>query len=247
MPMHSHPHVSRACFSLLSAILLAGGLAPSAAAYAPARTVSVRGSATPLVATRGTAITYSIYVRNDNRQAQSVNLRAYLDTRAVWIESMTAGGYSDGSSVRWDNLTLGGNTSRTYQLIARVQDNAPLNEPILLHLQAGASSDTVTVNVIQSDNFYGNDRRYSRQVVRPSYDYNRSYRPPVYRYERTRAEPPRYYSYSDDYYRSRYNDALDYSYDYYSNNRHYRDSDYWGYPYSEDPGFYCDSSRFICR
>jgi hypothetical protein len=108
--------------------------------------VSVRARATPLPAVLGKPITYSMYVRNDDSQIRSVNVRAYLDDE-VRFDVANYGGYEDGDIVRWDAIRIPAYGSRTLSMRGIVQSNAPLGTPLQFKVQAGNSVDSVAVDV----------------------------------------------------------------------------------------------------
>lgn len=148
--------------------------------------ISVRGSASPNPVARGDLLTYTIYIRNDDSQNRTVNVRAYLDANAVAFQNATFGGYSDGTTIRWDSQIIPARMSRTIILRVRVRTDARLTEPILLRLQADRGSDSVSVNLIDREGIYDNTMRFTDDGV-----YVRSGHPP--RYRRLDQYTPQYY------------------------------------------------------
>ena len=103
--------------------------------------VTVRGSASPNPVALGQLLTYTLYIRNDDSQARTINVRAYLDTNSASFESSTFGGFSDGNMVRWDSQRIPARMSRTIILRVRIRNDARVTEPSILRIQAGNSSD----------------------------------------------------------------------------------------------------------
>ncbi len=181
--------------------------------------ISVRVTANPNPVPRSELLTYSIYVRNDDSQMRTYTVRAYLDD-IVGFESATYGGYSDGKVIRWDAQRLAPKTSRSMILRVRVRENASLNLPVLLRVQADRSTDSVSVAVADSDEWYfDNAVKYTDSGVYAPYGHPRRYRK-VDQYQ------PRYF----------YDSA---------GNLHYRSTTTTNY--NGQGTFYCDSTRFVCR
>ncbi|NOS67501.1 MAG: hypothetical protein HOO67_04025 [Candidatus Peribacteraceae bacterium] len=130
--------------------------------------VSVRASANTNPAVLGDLLTYTIYVRNDDSQNRTVNVRAYVD-RNVGFESATYGGYSDGDVIRWDALRIPARSSRSFTLRVRVHSNAPTGSALQLKVQAGNSVDSVSVNVYDSG-YYQNSIRVNDDGIRVRYN-----------------------------------------------------------------------------
>ena len=114
-------------------------------------TVSVRITALPKIVAREEILTYTLYVRNDDSQTRTVDLRAYLDPN-VTFENSTYGGYQSSTSVRWDALKIARQSSRTVVLRVRVRGDASGTE-ISLQAKVGSTVDTVTTKL--SDTRYG--------------------------------------------------------------------------------------------
>ncbi|MSR87322.1 DUF11 domain-containing protein [Candidatus Peribacteria bacterium] len=191
--------------------------------------VSVRGSASPGVASRGEILTYNIYLRNDDSQNRTVSVRAYMDGNVGFVNA-TYGGYSDGTMVRWDNQSIPARMSRTMILRVRVRGDASTGKPIVLRIQSDRSSDSVSTNVMESTYYNSNAIRFTDDGV-----YVRSGHPPRYirtdfYNSQTKYYPPEYYysRTSNNYYRNSYSSS-------------------YGYSRSYQGGFYCDSRKFVCR
>ncbi len=146
--------------------------------------VTVRVSSSPTtVAPRG-LITYNVYLRNNDSQTRTVDLRAYLDSDTVF-ESATFGGYSDGKNVRWNTMQMPPMSSRTVQVNAYVRGNIPVGRTLAFQAHAGSSLDSMTTRVLASG-FGSNAIEYREDGIYGPVGY-----PPVYR-RLGEVQPPNY-------------------------------------------------------
>ena len=105
----------------------------------------------------GELLTYTLYVRNDDSQIRSVDVRAYIDENTTF-DSATYGGYRDGEVIRWDALRIPARSSRSFTMRVRVRSSAPTGVPIKLTVRADQSIDAASVNVIDPG-YYDNALR----------------------------------------------------------------------------------------
>lgn len=131
--------------------------------------VTIRGTGSPNPARRGGVLTYRLYVRNDDSQNRTVNVKAYIDPNAVVFQDATFAGYSDKTAIRWNSQSIPARSSRTLVLRVRVRSDATLTKPILLRIQTDRSSDVVSVDTDDSNRFYDNAIQYdTRGYVAPT-------------------------------------------------------------------------------
>ncbi len=144
--------------------------------------VSVRVRGMPNPVSLGELLTYTLYVRNDDSQIRSVEVRAYIDENTDF-DSATYGGYQDGEVIRWDALRIPARSSRSFTMRVRVRSHASTGTPLKLTVRADQSIDTASVNVLDAgyysnayrvldDGTYVNYNRYSgerRLQVQPIY------------------------------------------------------------------------------
>lgn len=116
--------------------------------------VTARVRATPNPVTIGGRLAYTVYVRNDDSQIRTVNVRAYLDEN-VELDNVTYGGYLDGDLIRWDALRIPALSSRSLTLNVVVRSSAPTGTPVRLTVRADNSIDTSSVKVLD-EGYYSN-------------------------------------------------------------------------------------------
>lgn len=218
--------------------------------------VSVHVSAAGSVR-RGDVLTYDIFLRNNDSQWRTVDLRAFLDRHSEF-QSASGDARLDGATVRWVNQSLAPRSGRSITLTVRVRPNVARSNPVLLRVLADGKSDTVSTAVLDEP-FDDRYDRYRADLLRIDTRYYDPYqgtapyrrvddRSLQYYYDangaiRYRTTDDRYYSqygYNNPYYGYTGYPSTGYSYAGYP---------YAGYPYSGyNASLYnCDPSRFQCQ
>lgn len=148
--------------------------------------VTVRVRATPNAVSIGELLTYILYVRNDDSQIRTVNIRAYPDENTAF-DSATYGGYADGDLIRWDGLRVPARSSRSFIMRVLVRSNAPTGAPIRLTVRADQSIDTSSVRVLDAG-YYSNAIRVLDDGIYVHYNRYTGTRPlrsqPIYYHDR---------------------------------------------------------------
>jgi hypothetical protein len=112
--------------------------------------VTVRGI--PTVAVRGDAITYTIYVRNDDSQTRTAAVRAVIDGDVV-VDAASTGGYMEGNTVVWKSVRVAAGQSATLTINARIRPSAQVGRKIPVIVSAGGQTDTATTEVSGGANY----------------------------------------------------------------------------------------------
>lgn len=105
---------------------------------------------------RGDVLTYDIFLRNNDSQWRTVDLRAFLDRHSSF-QSASGDARLDGATVRWANQSLAPRSGRSITLTVRVRPNVARSNPVLLRVLADGKSDTVSTAVLDEPSSYTAD------------------------------------------------------------------------------------------
>jgi|GEM_PF-4040197 len=107
------------------------------------------------VAARG-LLTYYIQLRNDDNVTRTVDLEAEIDDDTTF-NSATGGSSRSGDIIRWDNLSIGRDTTRTVTVTVRVDNTVSTNQTLRFTAETEDDSDTETTRVNSGNNSNGSD------------------------------------------------------------------------------------------